>query len=223
MKTFWTIIVIFLVLIIVFVLISVGDDTNDLDENGPNATSTQDGIPQELELTDSHSSPNNGFRIRFSSEMGFLVTAEQIESLGYVALCDPETSLVCVIYLEELLPGRNFHGGAVSVSIDEDKTTEESCTAQEDNEMEAVDSMSVDGEVFVGYGFGEAATSRQVRGAHYRALVHNRCYQIATRIETTTFEVYEAGTIQRFTNEEREHVESELMRVIDSIEFLSEE
>lgn len=221
MKIFWTIIII-AVLVIAGILIFGG--TGSPNNGGNNATSTASSTPQtggELALSQSYSSPNYGFSINYASEMGFLVKKEQIESLGYIPLCDPETSLVCVVYPESLLPGRNFQGGGVSVAIVNDKKTEAACTAGPTNgEQEKLLNTIIDGKQFVTYEYEDAAAGHQVKGVDYRGFVNGRCYQIGTRLATTTFENYASGTIQRFTPQEREQVESVLNRVVNSIKFL---
>lgn len=166
----------------------------------------------------SYANPNRGFSIRYAEDMVFVADKEKIQLLGYIPLCDPETSLACIVYPESLLPGRNFQGGGVAVGILSGRTSEAACLASE-NEMGAEAPVTIGGHSFAAFRYGDAAMSHQSSGENYRAFVNNRCYQISTRINTTTFEVYEAGTIQRFTDAERAMVAQKLQEVVASFKF----
>lgn len=169
-------------------------------------------------LENSYENPNAGFSIRYGADMAFVADKEKIQQLAYVPLCDPETSLACIVYPETLLPGRNFQGGGVAVGILSDRADETSCYART-NEMEEGAPVTIDGRTFRSFRYSDAAMSHQVAGENYRTFTGGKCYQISTRIETTTYEVYEPGTIARFTDDERKTVEDALGAVVRSFRF----
>ncbi|MFH1192719.1 MAG: hypothetical protein V1656_00130 [Candidatus Jorgensenbacteria bacterium] len=176
------------------------------------------GVPNAQALPLSYTNPTWGFGIRYAEDMAFVADKEKIQLSGYVPLCDPETSLACVVYPESLLPGRNFQGGGVAVGVLNDRKDEAACLALQ-NEMGAEAPVLIGGREFSAYRFSDAAMSHQSSGENYRAFANGRCYQISTRINTTTFEVYEAGTIARFTDAERAAVAQKLQDVAMSFTF----
>ncbi|MDP3880834.1 MAG: hypothetical protein Q8Q32_01470 [bacterium] len=229
MKVFWTIIILAIIAALVVLIFYPFDFENGLNGDGngvsngtDNGTSTEDVDIDAIVLDQSHSSPVNGFSIKYGDELGFLVTDEQINLLGYSAVCDTETSVGCVVFLDSLLPGRNFHGASVDVGILADIETEASCIEMRSGEQDELSARTIDDVEFSAFEYGTAATSRQVTGLRYRAFENGRCYQISRLVETTSFDVYEPGTIREFTDGERGELEDLLDRVINSFEFLEE-
>lgn len=75
---------------------------------------------------------------------------------------------------------------------------------------------TINGLDFQTFGYGDAAAGHQSSGDDYCVFLNDMCYQISTRINTTTFENYEPGTLARFTEEERKELEQKLSLIISS-------
>lgn len=153
-------------------------------------------------LTQYHSD-RFGFDIFYSSPFR---PYRDSEDLNYIPLCGDNPADVCLVYPKAEYPQTNFDGGAVAVTI-------EACDMPANGQK--IGTANINGTSFEVYTFGDAATSHQVGGTLWRtAYGTDQCLDIGARIYTTTFEVWPAGSITRFTDADRQHVASAMETVV---------
>ncbi len=161
-----------------------------------------------------------GFSVNYPGQaVRVLNSKNQMATSGYIPACDPETSLVCFVFPSDTFPKSNFESAGVAVGILNDATTEQSCFAQMNGEMSNAGDKTINGIVFRSFSYGDAATSHRSNGFNYRTFHNGACYQLSTRLNTTVFEVYEPGTIQRFTSDQERSILSQMDMIVSSFRF----
>ncbi len=156
--------------------------------------------------------------LEYPSRIVPLTDPEAMTAMGYIPACDPENAVVCFPIPQSEYPGTNFSNAAFSIRLRLDLKTEAACMTADNGEV-ANGQTTISETTFHVFAFGDAAMSHQLNGKNYRAFREGGCYELATRIATTTYEVYEEGTIRRFTDEDRAAVEAILDRMRSTFRF----
>lgn len=162
------------------------------------------------------------FAIDYPKNAEVIIDKEKIASVGYLPTCNTDYGQVCLYFSNvKNYPGTNFSGASVSVNVRSDKKTDGECTAIDSQAPEQLPSSSINinGINFTKFTAGDAAMSHQSNGADYRTFHNNTCFEITTRINTTTFEVYQTGTINKFTDQNRSEIDGVLYNVVSSFRF----
>lgn len=156
---------------------------------------------------------------RYSAPMVLLDTTSSIATSGYIPVCDPDQTAVCFVYPESALPHRNFSGAGLAIGALTSDTSTSTCLALHNGEQSASGTVWIDSSMFTVYPFGDAAMSHYSVGNNYRAFRDGVCWQVTTRVNTTNFDVYEPGMIDRFTTSDEAVVQSAINNVFESIKF----
>lgn len=142
----------------------------------------------------------------------------EMEGLGYIPVCDPLHALVCFPYDPPAYEGTNFESASFAIHLRDDLETEAECLAVQPAET-AEGAVMLGETVFSSFSFGDAATSHRLDGRNYRAFHEGDCYELATRVATTVFEVWEPGSIREFTLSDAADVRAELEKILKSFRF----
>jgi len=159
--------------------------------------------------------------LKYPSEILPLQTAAEMEGLGYIPVCDPMHALVCFPYDPKEYEGTNFESAAFAIHLRDDIETEAECLAVQPAE-DATGAVMLGGTVFSSFSFGDAAMSHRLDGRNYRAWREGNCYELATRIATSVFEVWEPGSIRKFTPADEAAVRAVLEGMLKSFRFQSD-
>lgn len=182
----------------------------------PNQTNNR---PEPASGWNRFTNPASTWSIDTASTSQVIINAQQMSAIGYIPTCDPETATLCVFIPKETVPNSNFQGAAVSVNVFT-ATTSQSCLSKNSFEQIEASITTINSVPFQTFTVSDAAMSHQSSGIDYRAWYEGICYGIQTRINTTSFEVYETGTIQKFTDTERAYIQSLLTQTVSTFMFL---
>jgi hypothetical protein len=170
--------------------------------------------PEKITNKTIYTNTDYNFSISYPKVSRLITEKAEMQTLGYFPTCNSETAVVCIYLPPELYPHSNYTGAGVSINIVPQKTTLESCIALNEYEREIAGNITIGKNNFTSYLAGDAAMSHQSVGIDYRTFVHNTCYEITTRLNTSTFEVYETGSIVKFTDEQKISVQKLLQDIV---------
>jgi len=156
--------------------------------------------------------PDRHFTFQYPPDAKVITAQNPTGAVGYLPVCDQQTSKACAFFSGDEFPGSNFDAAGVSVNVLPDAKTAAACQAGF-NGAKLIGSRDLGGVAFSVFSDGDAATSHAAVGNDYQAFVQGTCYQVTTRVLTTTFDVYSAGAIKEFTAAQDE----QMKQVLDSI------
>jgi hypothetical protein len=175
-------------------------------------------VPQEFSST-SYRNAGYGFGFEYGNEFRLLEGAELIQSQSYIPPCEPD-SIACLYYPKEAFGNTNFGGAGFGIRVIPDVDT---CPTPRDQgagiETGSEQINGVDFQVVV---TGGAAMHKQNKDAIYRVVREGTCYEVLVRLNTSVFEVYEPGTIERFTPQMETKVRVALGEVLQSLRFIAD-
>jgi hypothetical protein len=161
-----------------------------------------------------------GFTVSYPDTVTPTDDVQDMQLSGYIPVCDPDVAVACFPMGKAPYAGKNFENAAFAVHVRKALKTEASCESVVPDAGETADgNATIDGTAFRKFAMGDAAMGHQLAGENYRAFRGGTCYELATRIGTTTFENYEPGTIERFTDQDRADVERALEAMLTSFRF----
>jgi hypothetical protein len=170
----------------------------------------------ELFTATSYRNAGYGFELEYGGEFRLLEGADVIQAQSYIPPCEPN-SIVCLYYPKESFGNTNFGGGGVGIRV---VPNVDKCPAPADQgsgiEMGSEQINGVDFEVAVTEG---AAMHKQNKDSIYQVVHGGHCYEVLLRLNTSAFEVYEPGTIGRFTPQMETEVYVALSKVLQSLRF----
>jgi|GEM_PF-2216419 hypothetical protein len=156
--------------------------------------------------------------LKYPSSIVPIRNRAEMETLGYIPVCDPLHAIVCFPYDPPAYEGTNFESSAFSIHLRDDIETEAECLAAQPAE-DARGAVMLGGTVFASFSFGDAAMSHRLDGWNYRAFREGECYELATRVATSVYEVWEPGSIREFTLADEAAVRVELEKMLTSFRF----
>lgn len=149
-----------------------------------------------------------------------LITDKTIMSTtGYFPTCNTDTALACIYFASSTYPNSNFNSAGISLNVISDKKSETDCYALNPYERSLGSDQVIRGVTFKTFVAGDAAMSHQSGGTDYRTFHNNTCFEITTRINTSTFEVYAEGSIVRFTDMERQELENTIKKIVETFQL----
>lgn len=164
-----------------------------------------------------YTNEEHAFALRYPKDAVFTIDKGQMEKAGYIPVCNPETTLACVYYPQETYTGTNFESAGVAVGVIKEATSQSECeTARFSDEK---GTRIISGVSFTSYRQGEGAAGHVSEGADYLSFRNNRCYIISSRINTSVFENYEPGTIEKFTDQQRTTQQQALDFIVQTFIF----
>lgn len=156
------------------------------------------------------------------SDFGLAVTSEQVLVRSYIPPCDFGFDY-CLYYVEPAFEGTNFESAGIRIERREDLATDSAC-------LTAPPAGYIDFEPVVhqreGYAISVFAPIQNAAVGHYsdgklfRLAVDSTCFEFETRIAASQFTHYEPGTIDEFTQEDREALEARLHEVLRAVRLV---
>ncbi len=177
--------------------------------------------PQENATTTAPASTHSTPEITFGVPEGYAlaITQEQVLVTAYIPPCDPDFDY-CIYHYNDEYAGTNFESAGIRIERREDLSATDAClTAQPDGYRNIVPKTSEG----VAYGtavfgpVGDAGAGHSASGNVYRLSTDAVCFELETRIGMSQFQNYEPGTIEEFTQADRDRVEAQLLRVLNSM------
>lgn len=169
-------------------------------------------------------SPGHRFELRVPSSFS-VQSGKEKSSRSYMPVCHPE-SAVCFNF-PNAYPGTNFGDASVEVYSFPAKTKQTCLVSKLPNSEIQVDKKApyrvIDGVRFVHGKEGGVAMSHFEGTDRYRGYRDGLCIELDAQITESTYEVYERGSIKKFTDEDQTRVRNQLLAIVDSFRFLAPE
>ncbi|MCX6781002.1 MAG: hypothetical protein NT003_02710 [Candidatus Magasanikbacteria bacterium] len=166
-----------------------------------------------------HVDVSNKFSVYFPSGVLPLDATKQFPTIGYLPVCgNAKTTLACFVIPGNTFPNTNFGEASASVGIRTDKTDATNCEMREDSngEFATNETTKIAGIEFKKFATSDAGAGHRSSGFVYRGFINNKCYELSTRVNTTAFENYEPGMIQKFTDQNEKDVRATLEKIIST-------
>lgn len=212
MKTLKTIVTLATIVLLVYVLWGVFSGQKTTMSEPSQDNNVKD------ELTE-YSSSEYKFTIKYPQEATLITDKTQMQATGYMPMCDSEYAVACFIFDKDTTyTNSNFNGAGVFINIANDKTDEITCMSVDNMRAEVGENraININGKTFVVYNASDAAMSHQSNSRVYRTFYNSTCYEIVTRINTTTYEVYEEGSINKFTDDQKDELQNKINAIVAS-------
>jgi hypothetical protein len=163
-------------------------------------------------------SPDGVFRFTYPATFA-LYQGKDPREASYIPVCQ-DTGLVCVVYPPEKYKGTNFGAAAFAVTAVSDATTESACSTFETTAAGRHPTEIINGVAFKTGVTADAAMSHSLETHIYRTFHAGKCYELDINITQTSFEVYDPGTIRKFTLRDKQRVQDALKKIVGSFSFL---
>lgn len=206
----WVVISGMLVILIAAMVIFVFPRTQDAPTD--TATTTVPALEQSIS--------DGTITLQYSTEFGLAVRPEQILVRPYIPPCDDSFSY-CFYYIGTGFQGTNFETAGLRVAKRNELVTAQRCLTTLPEGYAGltphVATTSAYATSVIGP-LGDAGAGHFAEGEVYRLFTSDsQCYEFETRIGTSQFANYEAGTIREFTDSDKSLVAAELRRMIDAV------
>ena len=173
-------------------------------------------------------SPDRSFELTVPVGYG-VQTGKHKRNRSYIPVCH-DGSLVCITFPLGRYKGTTFQDASLEV-VREQATTANACMnpgtpALEDppdagfQTAEKKPRRMIDGTQFLHAFDRGAASSHDIETNRYRGYKRGRCYELALHVTFANFSVYDPGTINEFTKQDKEQVTAQLEQILDSFRFL---
>lgn len=161
----------------------------------------------------------------YPSSFGLALNPTQILVKSYIPPCS-EGFNYCLYYTGNTFQGTNFESAGIRIQHRSDLDAERIClnTPPEGYTNLAPSTTSTDTySAGIFSPVGDAGAGHYANGEIYRVYLReaNRCYEIETRIGETQFGNYEPGSIERFTEADRNIVYSQFNSILNTLKISS--
>ena len=156
--------------------------------------------------------------LKYPSDVVPILDRARMEALGYIPVCDPMHALACFPVDPPAYEDTNFESAAFAIHVRDDLGSGAECLAVQPAEI-SEGAILLGETVFASFSFGDAAMSHRLDGRNYRAWRDGDCYELATRVATSVYEVWESGSIRRFTAADEATVRAILDGMLKSFRF----
>jgi|ERR1700733_12016807 len=170
-------------------------------------------------------SPDGVFRFSYSRAY-ILNTKENANEVGvsYISVCSD--GAVCVVSRRSASEGTNFQAASFQEREIQDATTEVAYLKGPPEDIptyqlpKADQKRVIGGVVFTHGRTGEAGLGNYMSSDFYRVFHKGKCYELSLSIASSSFANFDPGTIKEFTREDEKRVQSDLVAIMDSFQFL---
>jgi hypothetical protein len=190
--------------------------------NNPNPPEESQATSSPVDVTagwNQYVSPTKySFSIKYPSDFGFNTNNSQIQSLGYIPVCD-QTTVGCIFYTGNTYTGTNFESAGVSINFNKSLDTEAKCynfKVSTNEAQTAAADVTINGVTFKSATGGGAGAGHFMKTQEYRNFRNNLCYEITQRVGSTNIGNYEPGTVKEFNENE---VWQKLQLIINTFKF----
>ncbi len=177
-------------------------------------------LPPPKPITKTYTNAKYGFSVEYPETLVLTEDAREMQLSGYIPVCDPDHAIVCFPIAKNAYENTNFGGAAFAVHSRGDLKKPTTCGAPSNGEMPDGEA-NLNGVTYKKFSFSDAAMSHRLEGENYRVYKNGRCFELSTRVTTTVYEVYEPGTVTRFSEDDRSSVQAALDLMLTSFRFVS--
>lgn len=170
------------------------------------------GVFVSAQQTRAFVSADHGFDLTIPAEYIAYKSDFEKHQMSYIPVCQDGDS-VCVAYDGHKYDGTNF--GAASVEVKVSRAAASTCATP----FGKTGTKNIGGIAFVHSTEMGAAMSHDIEKDIYRGSVNGTCYEMYLNLTYTVFEVYEPGTIRKFTDKDHSEVKASLMRIAESFKL----
>lgn len=159
------------------------------------------------------------------SDFGLAISEEQILVESVIPPCADGFDY-CLYYNGDEYEDTNFESAGVRIEERDDLQAQDACL---DTPPAGYTNLTPESRAEAGYTVGvyspiqDAATGHFSEGTIYRLAFDSNCFEFETRIGASQFENFEEGTIEEFTESDREVVEEKLNDILANIRFVDRE
>ena len=146
-----------------------------------------------------------------------ITNPEEMKGIGYFPTCNSDNAIACVYFASSTYPGSNFNSAGVTIRIARELATEDVCYTQTNQEQNTIEEVMIDGLPFASFGTGDAGMSKQSGGINYRTFQNDMCYEVTTRVNTTTYEVSDPTEVSEFTESQKLELVTQLVTTVRSV------
>ena len=179
-------------------------------------------VPRETALPTSdtaatYTSAQYGFSLSFPKDtfaVAERASGEELppEAQSYIPACLSEAA-ACVYYAGDAFENTNFGGAGVSVSLTGD-TAACGKRARRKYPVDSARTVTISGVPFTTLQTGEAGMSHRAKETWYWTVHDGRCLTLVARISYSVYEVYEPGSIEKFSEADRARLREQLKRIV---------
>lgn len=168
-----------------------------------------------------------GGEIRFErpDDFGLAVSQEQVLVESVIPPCS-EGFDYCLYYNDTTYEGTNFESAGLRIEARPDLVTEDVCLSTPPTGYEALEPSIREPGMYSTSVFTPvqgAATGQVAEGSVYRLAHNGSCHEFETRIGTSQFENFEPGTVEEFTENDRQALEERLHNLLETVRFIGRE
>ncbi len=193
-----------ILILVVFMLVTFAILKNPVKQHG---TDTQ--------FTDSKS----GISVTYPKNSRLITDTLEMSSIGYFPTCNSDTAVACVYFASSTYPRSNFNSAGVSVRIARELSTVDTCNSQTKEEQNSIGEVMIDDIIYKAFGTSDAGMSKQSGGINYRTFQNDLCYEITTRVNTTSYEVYDSADVSLFTDSQQLEIITQLVTIVSSVKI----
>ncbi|MBY0328524.1 hypothetical protein K2Q02_00285 [Patescibacteria group bacterium] len=204
-------------IILIALLFAITPYVKPLPSKAPSATSGQ--VPSPRDGWSRYTDVSGSWTIDTASTTNVIVDKQTMASIGYIPTCDPTTAVICISIDKNMIPNSNFQEAAVSVNIISATSSFACLSSNSGNQTESGITI-INAIPFQTFTVGDAAMSHQSSGIDYRTWHNEACYDLRTRINTTSFDVYEAGTVKKFTETDKARITTLQSDTVSTFRFI---
>jgi hypothetical protein len=167
--------------------------------------------------TNTHSTPEVTFSV--PEGYGLAVRQEQVLATSYIPPCDPDFDY-CIYHYNDEYAGTNFDSAGLRIERRADLAAAGSCLTAQPSGYEGLVPETMHHNAYDTAVFGpvgDAGAGHSASGNMYRLRTATTCFEFQTRIGMSQFQNYEPGTIEEFTQADRDAVEAQLLQVLNSM------
>jgi len=169
----------------------------------------------DVQFTDSKS----GISVTYPKNSRLITDTLEMSSIGYFPTCNSDTAVACVYFASSTYPRSNFNSAGVSVRIARELSTVDTCNSQTKEEQNSIGEVMIDDIIYKAFGTSDAGMSKQSGGINYRTFQNDLCYEITTRVNTTSYEVYDSADVSLFTDSQQLEIITQLVTIVSSVKI----
>jgi len=169
----------------------------------------------DVQFTDSKS----GISVTYPKNSRLITDTLEMSSIGYFPTCNSDTAVACVYFASSTYPRSNFNNAGVSVRIARELSTVDTCNSQTKEEQNSIGEVMIDDIIYKAFGTSDAGMSKQSGGINYRTFQNDLCYEITTRVNTTSYEVYDSADVSLFTDSQQLEIITQLVTIVSSVKI----
>ncbi len=165
-----------------------------------------------------------GLGFRYATSTYSLAThADQVSVKSYIPPCDQDFDY-CIYRIDDTYKGTNFESAGLRIKERTDLKSKDACLTAPPSSFTNMTPKVREGQSYSTSVFapiGDAGAGHYAAGALYRLSSGTACYEFETRIGETQFSNYLAGSVKKFTDDDRAAVYAELVGILNTAQIVA--